>query len=81
MNDYVPVDCGFHDELESLATLRQECLIFYHNATGEIVERRDRIADVYAANKADYIKLTDGTEIRMDHLVSVNGKLRPGSSD
>jgi Rho-binding antiterminator len=81
MGDYVPVSCDFHDELESLATLQQECLIFYHNETGDVVERRDRIADIYAANKADYLKLTDGTEIRLDQLVSVNGKLPSDSAN
>jgi len=25
MNDYCLVDCGFHDQLEALATLRQTC--------------------------------------------------------
>lgn len=74
MNDYVPVSCDFQDELEAAATLQLQCLIVYHNAEGEIVERQDRIVDIYAANKADYLKLTDGTEIRLDQLVSVNGK-------
>jgi len=27
MNDYCLVDCGFHDQLEALATLRQTCQI------------------------------------------------------
>jgi len=29
--------------------------------------------DVYAANQADFLKLKDGTEIRLDRLISVNG--------
>jgi Rho-binding antiterminator len=29
MDDYCLVDCGFHDRLEALATLRQTCQISY----------------------------------------------------
>lgn len=73
MNDYCLVDCGFHDQLEALATLQQTCQIFYRTATEEIVEVQSQIVDVYAANKADFLKLKDGTEIRLDRLICVNG--------
>ncbi|MBE9181979.1 hypothetical protein IQ268_25760 [Oculatella sp. LEGE 06141] len=74
MNDYTLISCDFHDELEALATLRQTCQILYRNEVNEQVETNSRIADVYAFNKADYLKLDDGTEIRLDHIISVNGK-------
>jgi len=74
MNDYCLVDCGFHDQLEALATLRQTCQIFYCTITGEVVETQDQIVDVYSANKADFLKLKNGTEIRLDRLVSVNAQ-------
>lgn len=73
MDDYCLVECGFHDRLEALATLRQICQISYRTVTGEIVEVQDRIVDVYAANQADFLKLKDETEIRLDRLISVNG--------
>lgn len=74
MDEYRLVDCGFHDQLEALATLRQPCQIRYCNAAEETVEVQDQIADVYAANKAEFLKLKDGTEIRLDRLLSVDGK-------
>jgi Rho-binding antiterminator len=73
MADYCLVDCGFHDQLEAFATLRQTCQISYHSVTGEVVDVQDQIVDIYAANQADYLKLKDGTEIRLDRLISVNG--------
>ncbi|BAU15397.1 hypothetical protein LEP3755_59550 [Leptolyngbya sp. NIES-3755] len=73
MDDYYLVDCGFHDQLEALATLRQICQISYRTVTGEVVEVQDQIVDVYAANHADFLKLKNGTEIRLDRLISVNG--------
>jgi Rho-binding antiterminator len=74
MDAYIPVNCDFHDELEALATLRQECRIAYRRAADEVVEVQGRIVDIYAANKADFLKLKDGTEIRLDKIVSVNDK-------
>jgi len=74
MDEYILVDCGFHDELEALATLRQQCQIIYCNQANQKVEVETRIVDVYAFNKADFIRLKDGTEIRLDRIESVNGK-------
>lgn len=81
MERYIPVSCDFHDELEALATLRQVCQIVYRNAADEVIEVQDRIVDVYAANQADFLKLHNGTEIRLDRLISVNGKSMSYCSD
>jgi Rho-binding antiterminator len=72
MDEYRLVACDFYDLLESLATLKQDCQIVYQRPSGEQVETQARIVDVYAANKADFLKLNDGTEIRLDRLLSVN---------
>jgi Rho-binding antiterminator len=74
MDAYTPVSCDLHDELESLATLRQTCRIVYRTETNATSEIAGRIVDVYAANHADYVKLQDGTVIRLDRIVSVNDK-------
>ncbi len=74
MDAYTPVSCDFSDELESLATLRQKCRIVYHNDADKEVEAQGLIVDIYAANHADYLKLEDGTEIRLDRIVSVDDK-------
>ncbi len=74
MNDYALVDCDFYDQLEAFATLRQICQISYLNEDKETIEVQSQIVDVYAANKADFLKLKDGTEIRLDRLITVNGQ-------
>jgi Rho-binding antiterminator len=71
---YRPIDCSVHDRLESLATLGRRV---------EIVQRRDDaqathhavIVDVYTHDAAEYLRLDDGTVIRLDELVSVDGTL------
>lgn len=73
MDAYIPVSCDFHDQLEALATLRQDCQLIYRSQTGEPVEVHGRIVDVYAANRADFLRLSDGTEIRLDQILSLNG--------
>lgn len=72
MDEYSLVNCDFHDRLEALATLRQTCKIIFRNQMNELAEVQDRIVDVYAANKDDFIKLQEGTEIRLDKIVSVD---------
>ena len=74
MGTYQLVDCSFHDELEALATLQQQCKIIYQADNNEVVEINNQIIDVYAVNRAEFLKLEDGSEIRLDRLISVNGK-------
>ncbi|MEM9219564.1 MAG: hypothetical protein AAGD25_35195 [Cyanobacteria bacterium P01_F01_bin.150] len=74
MHPYKLVACGFHDELEAIATLRQTVPVVYRDADDQVQTVISRIIDVYSANKADYLKLQDETVIRLDHLVSVNDK-------
>jgi Rho-binding antiterminator len=74
MDEYRLVSCDFQDRLEALSVLHQPCCIIYRNAANERVEVRDLIVDIYAANKADFLKLGDDTEIRLDKIKSVNGE-------
>jgi Rho-binding antiterminator len=74
MDEYKMVSCDFEDQLEAWSTLRQNCQITYRSAEDELVEAEGLIVDIYSANKADFLKLKDGTVIRLDKIVSVNGK-------
>jgi Rho-binding antiterminator len=73
-NPYQSVSCSFFDELEALATLRRICTIRYRTETGEAVSIESQIIDLYTVNKSEFLKLKDGTEIRLDRLISVDGK-------
>jgi len=74
MNDYTPVSCDFHDEVEAIATLKQEAHIVYRDDTDAKAEVSGLIVDVYAKDGADYLKLENEQVIRMDRVESVNGK-------
>jgi len=70
---YEPIDCSFHDRLESWATLRSTTTIRYLDRAGVEVEVRARIADLYTRDGVEYLQTDGGLEIRLDHLVSVDG--------
>jgi putative redox protein len=71
---YQAVSCTYYDELEALATLKKTCAIAYRTEAGAEISREGRIVDFFSADKAEFLKLEDGTAIRLDHLIAVDGK-------
>lgn len=69
---YQSIGCSYYDQLEAYATRRTRCTI--------VLKKNDReqtaegvIVDLFARDGAEYLKLDNGTVVRLDHLVSVNG--------
>jgi len=75
---YRPVDCGFHDRLLALATLRTSCEVVYRDEGGRGRRTAGVIADVYTKGDEEFLLLEDGTRVRLDRLVSVGGHRPPG---
>ena len=71
MTDYRPIACSVHDRLEDFAVRRTSLRVQYHDADGEDRVVQGRIADLYARDGAEYMRLDDGTEIRLDRLRDV----------
>ena len=73
---YLPINCNFYDELEILAMSGQSCLIRYWKDLKyqEQVEITDTITTIKIVDKAEYLLLKKGTPIRLDQLISVDGK-------
>ncbi|NET39912.1 MAG: hypothetical protein F6K19_49495 [Cyanothece sp. SIO1E1] len=80
MNSYQPISCSVYDQLEALATLRQQCQITYRDASGALVDIQGLIVDVYTLNQAEFLKMNDGTEIRLDAIVSIDERRSSSSS-
>ncbi len=70
---YQPISCDFHSELELRALRRKPVEIRYRNDEGTEVSVTAEIADLYTRNSEEFLLLPDGHEIRLDHLVSVDG--------
>lgn len=71
---YRPIDCSLHDELEAAATLRRPSELRYLDADGSAKSARGVIADVFARAGAEYLRLDDGLEIRLDRILSLDGR-------
>jgi Rho-binding antiterminator len=74
MSEYEPVDCGLHDRLEELATLRQPARIEFRDERGELREARSTIDDVFTNDGAEFVRTADGEEIRLDRIENVDGQ-------
>ena len=77
IHPYAPVDCEFHDVLESLATLRKRARIVFRGPSGEREVRDAVVADVFVRDSAEYLQLDDGETIRLDRLIEVDGVALP----
>lgn len=78
MSTYRPISCTFYDELEARATLRQPCVIIYRPENGPETTINGIIDTLYIRDKVEYLRLIDGFELRLDWLVSVDGRALAG---
>lgn len=73
MSDYQPINCEFHDVLESLATTRKHVDVEYLDIDGVLQKQYALILDVYVRDRAEYLGLSSGETLRLDRIVAVNG--------
>jgi Rho-binding antiterminator len=76
MDSYEPIDCADHDQLESLATLRQRARIAYRDEEDELRQVEDLIEDLYARDGVEYLRTAGGEELRLDRIERVDGMRR-----
>lgn len=81
MKDYIPIACELYDHLESCSVLKTVCDIESVDAKGKVSLVNSRIVDVFSKTGEEFIRLADGNLIRLDRIVSVNGKSFRASSD
>lgn len=72
---YAPIDCNFYDELEAFATKGETVNIIYTNEIGVHLKTAGIIHNIFTREKSEYIELGHGNLIRLDKLISVNGKM------
>lgn len=75
---YQPIDCNFYDILEANATRGRYIRIQYFSEIQEFLTVDAIIKDLYIKDKAEYMLLSNGSEIRLDRLISADGELVPG---
>lgn len=78
MSTYIPINCSYYDELEAAATQAKIVKLIYRDQSGE-KQLDTRIVNLYTKNKEEFMVLENGLEIRLDHLLSIDGKTPPMS--
>lgn len=71
---YTPIACSDHDELLALATLRRQMTSTILDAGGNPLTLTGVIEDVYTRTGAEYMRMRDGTTVRLDQIVLLNGQ-------
>ena len=73
---YQPINCNFYDELEILAMRGQFCTICFwkDSSLQEQVVIKDKIINIKIIDKAEFLILKEVAPIRLDQLISVDGK-------
>ncbi len=69
---YVPINCEFHDVLETVAVQRRSVPMVIEEDGGEHVLLA-RIVDITAHDGVETMRLDDGRIVRLDAIVSVDG--------
>ncbi|MEZ5042602.1 MAG: hypothetical protein R2828_22080 [Saprospiraceae bacterium] len=72
---YQPISCSYYDHLEALATLRKKVTIHYLNSAGVATSIQAIIKDFFVKDKVEFMVLDDGTTIRLDQLIDVDGQV------
>ncbi|MFK7937716.1 MAG: hypothetical protein AB8G22_29635 [Saprospiraceae bacterium] len=72
--DYHPIDCNYYDELVLIAMRKREVTIVYQAAEQKITTLQSVIRDIYTKDKEEFILTETGLPIRLDKLISVDGK-------
>ncbi len=71
-NEYNPIDCGLHDELEVRALRKQKIKLVYFNDKKQIETNECIINDVYSKDKTEFLVTDTGLTIRLDNLLEVD---------
>ena len=73
---YVPISCSFYDYLEEATTLGRLSIIEYMKDNC-LVKIESAIQTLIIKNKVEYMVLDNGQSIRLDYLISFNGRPLP----
>jgi Rho-binding antiterminator len=66
---YKPVSCEMSDELEVLSVQGETVRFYVDQGDGSTTTLVGKIEDIYARDRADYLKLKNGVEIRLDRII------------
>lgn len=76
--DYKPIDCGFHDLLLDRATRGNTVQLRFRDTDG-MKTCNQIIIDVYTEGNEEFLRTKEGTIIRLDRVIAVDGIMNPSA--
>lgn len=71
---YRPISCDYYDELTLFAMQRKSVCIVYKNTNDSEEKIEAILKDIVTREKEEFLILNDSREIRLDKIISVDGK-------
>jgi Rho-binding antiterminator len=71
---YIPVACGLYDLIEHAIVRKSMILIQFQTTDGTLSEMNDQPIDLISKNQAEFVILKSGVEIRLDKILTIDGK-------
>lgn len=71
MRTYQPINCEFHDVIESYATRRESVDIVVVDIEGTSRRVGAVVSDVFVRNGEEFLLTNGGERIRLDHVKSI----------
>lgn len=78
---YIPINCNFYDEIEIRAMRKSKTTVIYLSENDEPTTIEGVIKNVFAKNKEEFLEMKSGLIFRLDRLISLDGKIVPGSCE
>ena len=66
---YKPVSCDMSDELEAYSIQKTSLRIKVEEPNGVTSWMVGKVVDLFVKDHADYLKLSDGREVRLDKII------------
>jgi Rho-binding antiterminator len=76
LEKYIPINCDFYDELESLATIGKRVKVSYMENSARI-DTSGIVKNLFTKDSVEYMTLDSGITFRLDKLVEIDGKIPP----
>ncbi len=74
---YKPIDSGFYEEIKLAAAQRKLVRMEYLTDLHEYIRTDALLKRMYTEDDAEFIELASGATVRLDRIVSIDGKLSP----
>ncbi len=74
---YTPINCHFYDHFEAAIVQNRPVTLEFQDEEQKLHKRVTKLKDLQTINKEEFLILEDKTVIRLDKILSINGRTAP----